>query len=63
MVIRNQPLELRQKLCNIHLIGFVPFGADFKDFIRPIVTELVTLERGMQWIIDGVPYWVVIDRL
>lgn len=63
MVIGNQPLELRQKLCNIHLIGFVPFGADFKDFIQPIVAELIKLERGVQWIIDGVPYWVVIGTL
>ena len=62
LTIGNQPLELRQKLSNIHLIGFVPFGACFKDFIRPIVAELIELERGVQWIIGGVPYWVVIGR-
>ena len=63
VVIGNQPLELRQKLRNIHLIGFVPFGATFEDFIQPIVAELLELERGVQWTIEGIPYWVVVGKL
>jgi hypothetical protein len=60
LVIGNQPVELRQKLRNIHLIGFVPFGASFEDYIRPLVEELIELERGVEWTINGVQYWVVI---
>jgi hypothetical protein len=48
---------------NIHLIGFVPFGVSFEDYVRPLVEELAELEHGVEWIIDGIRYWVVIGML
>jgi hypothetical protein len=63
LTIGNQPAELRQKLRNIFLVGFVPFGVSLEDYIRPLVDELAKLERGVEWSINGVRCWVVVGKL
>jgi hypothetical protein len=60
--IGNMPLTLRKQLKNHFLIGFVPFGANFNDFIRPILQDIKTLENGLvmktlhgdAWVTGGV---------
>ncbi|PKC54996.1 hypothetical protein RhiirA1_446940 [Rhizophagus irregularis] len=60
--IGNMPSTLRKQLKNHFLIGFVPFGANFNDFIKPIVQDIKSLENGrvMQtlygdaWVIGGI---------
>ncbi|CAG8774458.1 5405_t:CDS:2 [Gigaspora margarita] len=58
----NMPLNFRKQLKNYFLIGFVPFGADFNDFIIPILEDIKCLESGLviktlignAWVIGGV---------
>jgi hypothetical protein len=57
----NMPLSFRKQLKNHFLIGFVPFGAKFEDFIKPVLQDLKKLERGLimktingnAWVIGG----------
>jgi hypothetical protein len=58
--IGNMPLCLRQKLRHVYLLGFVPFGVSFRDFIAPVSEELETLQKGVLWNIEGKPHWVII---
>jgi hypothetical protein len=58
--IGNMPLRLRQKLRHIYLLGFVPFGTSFQDYISPVVDELATLQNGILWNINGELFWVVV---
>jgi hypothetical protein len=59
LIIGNMPSNLRQLLRNIFLIGFVPFGCTFDNFIVPIINDLKKLQQGEVWIIDGEEYWVI----
>ncbi|GBC29130.1 hypothetical protein GLOIN_2v1790940 [Rhizophagus irregularis DAOM 181602=DAOM 197198] len=43
--IGNMPFSMRKLLKNHFVIGFVPFGGKFKDFIRPFLKELKELEK------------------
>ncbi|CAG8670117.1 32196_t:CDS:2 [Gigaspora margarita] len=40
------PLELRKLLKNHFLLGFVPFGALFNDYIKPIFDNIYQLQNG-----------------
>ena len=62
LVIGNLPLELRQKLQNIFLVGFVPPTVAFDDFIKPFVAELRDLQSGVQMCIGGKNYWVIAGK-
>src|SRR5208282_1906245 len=42
--IGNLPFKLRKLLRNVMLLGFVPFGCTFDDFIRPFVRDLSRLQ-------------------
>lgn len=59
LVLGNMPLEMRQELRNIFLIGFVPFGVDFNEWVRPVVDEIASLQQGIIWELNGVNCWVV----
>ncbi|GES99006.1 hypothetical protein GLOIN_2v1880882 [Rhizophagus clarus] len=58
----NMPLNLRKQIKNHFLIGFVPFGADFNDFIKPVIQDIKSLENGLimqtlygkAWVIGGI---------
>jgi hypothetical protein len=57
----NMPLTLRKQLKNHFLIGFVPFGARFEDFIKPVLQDIKQLEKelvmktiyGDTWVVGG----------
>jgi hypothetical protein len=59
LVIGNLPLRLRQRIRNIFLLGFVPFGATFDDFIVPFVEEVHRMQDGIELDVDGEPHWIV----
>lgn len=44
---RNMPLSIRQCLKNYFLIGFVPFGATFTEFIKPFIYDMRKLQDGI----------------
>lgn len=58
----NMPLTFRKQLKNHFLIGFVPFGANFNDFIKPVLQDIKSLENGIimktlygdAWVIGGI---------
>lgn len=62
VVLGNLPLEMRQKLRNIFLVGFVPPVVTFDDFIKPFVNELQELQNGIRMSIGGKDYWVIAGK-
>jgi hypothetical protein len=59
VVIGNLPLELRQKLRNIFLIGLIPPTVAFGEFFKPLADELHNLQNGVKMHINSKDYWVV----
>ncbi|PKB97285.1 hypothetical protein RhiirA5_433420 [Rhizophagus irregularis] len=51
--IGNMPFSLRKLLKNHFVIGFVPFGGNFKEFIYPFLEELKELEKSKVFNIQG----------
>ncbi|GBC42270.2 hypothetical protein GLOIN_2v1790940 [Rhizophagus irregularis DAOM 181602=DAOM 197198] len=51
--IGNMPFSMRKLLKNHFIIGFVPFGGNFKEFISPFLQELKELEKGKVFNIQG----------
>src|SRR2546429_1176421 len=51
--IGNLPFEQRKKLKNHFVIGFVPFGGSFSEFITPFINEMKHLEKGKIMDIQG----------
>jgi hypothetical protein len=57
----NMPLIHRKQLKNHFLISFIPFGAKFEDFIKPVLQDIERLEKGLimktiygdAWVIGG----------
>lgn len=55
----NMSLKLRQKLKNHFLIGFVPFGGDFEDVIKPFIQDISLLQKGLMMKINNKNYWII----
>lgn len=49
----NLPFNLRKKIKNHFVLGFVPFGGSFDDFIQPFIKEMQQLERGKVFEVQG----------
>ncbi|PKC53288.1 hypothetical protein RhiirA1_404412 [Rhizophagus irregularis] len=50
----NMTFNDRKQLKNHFVLGFVPFGGDFDDFIKPFIKEICQLEKGKVFEINGV---------
>ena len=55
--IGNMTLSERIHLKNHFVLGFVPFGGSFDEFIKPFITEMKELEVGK--IMDVVTGWII----
>ena len=55
----NMPMFMRKLLKNHFILGFVPFGGTFDDFIKPFIAEMKLLERGQIMNIQGQDYWII----
>ncbi|POG74932.1 hypothetical protein GLOIN_2v1475793 [Rhizophagus irregularis DAOM 181602=DAOM 197198] len=55
----NMPAHMRKRLKNHFVIGFVPFGGNFDEFIQPFINELKEFEKGKIMNIQGRDVWVV----
>ena len=51
--IGNMPLNERIRLKNHFVLGFVPFGGSFDEYIKPFITEMKELEIGKVMNIQG----------
>lgn len=54
----NMNRELRKKLRNHFLIGFVPFGGEFKDTIEEFILDMKELQSGILMTIRDEQVWV-----
>ncbi|CAG8854904.1 30724_t:CDS:2, partial [Gigaspora margarita] len=55
----NMPISLRQQLRNYFVLGFVPFGGSFNEFIRLFIIEIKFLESGQLMNIQDQEYWII----
>ncbi|RIB04468.1 hypothetical protein C2G38_2222307 [Gigaspora rosea] len=57
--ICNMPLRLRKQLKNHFVLGFVLFGGEFDDVMKPIIDEIKILEKGILMNIAGQDIWII----
>ena len=55
----NMRANQRKLLKNHFVLGFVPFGGNFNDFMKPFISEMKELERGKIMKIQGQDAWVI----
>jgi hypothetical protein len=55
----NMPFDLRKHLRNHFILGFVPFGGNFNDFIHPFIVNMKQLEKGILMNIQGQDCWII----
>ncbi|PKC65188.1 hypothetical protein RhiirA1_515098 [Rhizophagus irregularis] len=54
----NMSRELRKKLRNHFLIGFVPFGGEFEDTIEEFISDMKELQNGIPMMIKDEQVWI-----
>ncbi|RIB28587.1 hypothetical protein C2G38_2239435 [Gigaspora rosea] len=52
------PHKLRKQLRNHFVLGFIPFGGNIQDFIKPFIEEVKKLEQGFIINLNGIDHWV-----
>ena len=51
--------DMRQHLRNHFVLGFVPFGSHFEEFIHPFIRDMKLLEKGVLMNVQGIDCWIV----
>ena len=55
----NMPAHQRKLIKNHFVLGFVPFGGNFDEFILPFISEMKKFERGKIMKVQGQDAWVI----
>jgi hypothetical protein len=55
----NMPIHLRKLIKNHFILGFVPFGGSFNEFITPFISEIKEFEKGKIMTVQGQNAWVI----
>ncbi|UZO04831.1 uncharacterized protein OCT59_025195 [Rhizophagus irregularis] len=55
----NMPAHQRKLLKNHFVLGFVPFGGNFNEFMLPFVSEMKEFEQGKLMKVNGKNSWVI----
>jgi len=55
----NMPTYQRKLIKNHFILGFVPFGGNFNEFILPFISEMKKLEQGKIMMVQGQNAWVI----
>ncbi|GES74296.1 hypothetical protein GLOIN_2v1790377 [Rhizophagus clarus] len=55
----NMPARQRKLLKNHFVLGFVPFGGNFSEFILPFISEMKEFEQGKLMEVNGQDAWVI----
>lgn len=55
----NMPARQRKLLKNHFVLGFVPFGGNFNEFMLPFISEMKEFERGKLMKVNGQDAWVM----
>ena len=56
--IGNMSQVMRQKLKNHFLLGFIPYGANCEDILKPIIKDIKELENGYMMNINDEYIWI-----
>lgn len=55
----NMPAHQRKLITNHFVLGFVPFGGNFDEFILPFISEMKKFEQGKTMKVQGQDAWVI----
>lgn len=55
----NMPAHQRKLIKNHFILGFVPFGGNFDEFMIPFVSDMKELEKGKIMTVQGQNTWVI----
>ena len=55
----NMPIHQRKLIKNHFVLGFIPFGGSFDEFMLPFVLKMNELEKGKVMTIQGQNAWVI----
>src|SRR6266542_3435220 len=55
----NMPAHQRKLLKNHFVLGFVPFGGNFNEFLKPFISEMKALEQGKIMKVNGQDAWII----
>ncbi|GES82480.1 hypothetical protein GLOIN_2v1790940 [Rhizophagus clarus] len=55
----NMPARQRKLLKNYFVLGFVPFGGNFNEFMLPFISEMKEFEQGKLMEVNGQDAWVI----
>ena len=55
----NMPAYQRKLLKNHFVLGFVPFGGDFNEFLQPFISKIKKLEQGKIMKVNGQNAWII----
>jgi len=55
----NMPAHQRKLLKNHFVLGFVPFGGNFNEFLKPFISEMKKFEQGKMMMVNGKNAWVI----
>ena len=59
MQFGNMPAHQRKLLKNHFVLGFVPFGGNFNEFLKPFISEMKKFEQGKMMMVNGKNAWVI----
>jgi hypothetical protein len=55
----NMPAHQRKLIKNHFVLGFVPFGGNFDEFILPFISEMKKFEKGKTIKVQGQDAWII----
>lgn len=55
----NMPTHQRKLIKNHFVLGFIPFGGNFNEFMVPFVSEIKKFEKGKIMTVQGQDAWVI----
>ena len=55
----NMPAHFRKLIKNHFVLGFVPFGGNFNEFVLPFIHEMKKLEQGIIMTVNGKDAWII----
>jgi hypothetical protein len=55
----NMPAHQRKLIKNHFVLGFVPFGGNFDEFILPFISEMKKFEKGKTMKVQGQDAWII----
>lgn len=55
----NMPAHQRKLIKNHFVLGFIPFGGNFDEFMLPFISEMKEFEKGKIMTVQGRNAWVI----